>query len=845
MYEEILKYWGKSKAQAADSGFLWHPLLFHALDCAAVAKVWLDESSGIRRELGVAARGELYPWILFFIYMHDYGKLAAPFQSKVPNLWKFLMPEAQKASTRRSFPLYQHGESEWSLFASDHELDEYDDNEWMKQVAKHHHRLKEGTVVPQCEAAPGSELSRRERSDRLEFAKIGQDLFLNEHDSDITKPPCPPPEMLAGFCSVCDWIASGEDFFPYCQEDIDARGYFDSRIPLAKNALHVCGLLHDAPQKYGMSGLYPQYAPKGVQKIVDGCASSDCSLAIIEAPTGSGKTEAALALASDWISAGRADSILFALPTQATANSMFERLRTTADVMFKNGANVVLAHGKARFSEGFRKLLENGRAAAEDGNEGAVQCSQWLGTSKKRAFLGQIGVCTIDQVLLGVLPVRHNFVRAFAAGRSVLVVDEVHSYDSYMNELLDKVLSRQKACKAPTILLSATLPEKRKKEIIGVWTRQAGFSPSPAYPLVTFAAADGAVSEVKTQEKEKQKEVRLELRRLPDALPDDAALGEITAYAKQGFKVAVICNLVADVQEVWRRLRSLAPEVSADIFHSRYSFADRDKIEQRVLEKYGKDRKDVEGGVIVASPVLEQSLDLDFDFMVTQICPVELLFQRLGRLYRHERKKRPDAVPRCIVLAPPADDFGLHALIYGNPACLWRARYLAENEPEAVFPEVYRRWIERSQQPLEGEPESITHAEVQWRIDEMGRSLTAAGLVSLDPKDLPEARASALTRDGEMSLNLIPVDEDGCLFDKDSTPLAEIDKQARDLGACEAVQLASIPCPAGWGKYLTDGKFRDGFMLLRVQREGTNWSYSSPSGKFILHYDATEGLRKG
>ena len=212
------------------------------------------------------------------------------------------------------------------------------------------------------------------------------------------------------------------------------------------------------------------------------------SLTIIEAPTGTGKTEAALTYAWKLVSAGLADSIIFALPTQATANAMFERLEKMAGVVFADSPNLLLAHGFAQFNEKFTELKKRSRPADGEEQDGWVKCSEWLSESRKRVFLGQIGVCTIDQVLISVLPVRHRFVRSFGVGRSVLIVDEVHAYDAYMYGLLEEVLRQQRASGSSAILLSATLPEAQKQKLFSAWGAESEEEKFAPYPLISSTA---------------------------------------------------------------------------------------------------------------------------------------------------------------------------------------------------------------------------------------------------------------------------------------------------------------------------------------------------------------------
>jgi CRISPR-associated endonuclease/helicase Cas3 len=304
---------------------------------------------------------------------------------------------------------YDHGSNGYGWF--EQELSYYDfdcinENEamdWMQQVAGHHGCIPENNSL-EDPAFISDDIKQQDKQARIQWLQSLKQLFLESADLDLCDIPEIIPSMLAGFCSVCDWIGSSTDFFPYqTLEQSDLKAYFDSRKTSAENALKAFGILSEVKGKGGMTVLFPSYIPQGLQTIVD-TFPIERGLTLIEAPTGSGKTEAALAYASKLLTSDPCfgGSVIFALPTQATANAMLKRLEEVADKLFVGAANVVLAHGKSKLNPDFEKILANSRQTAQGLEEAMVQCSQWLGASKKRAFLGQIGVCTIDQVLLSV-----------------------------------------------------------------------------------------------------------------------------------------------------------------------------------------------------------------------------------------------------------------------------------------------------------------------------------------------------------------------------------------------------------------------------------------------------------
>jgi CRISPR-associated endonuclease/helicase Cas3 len=553
-----------------------------------------------------------------------------------------------------------------------------------------------------------------------------------------------------------------------------------------------------------------------VQTLVDTLPPTP-GLTLIEAPTGSGKTEAALACAWRLLAVGRADSIIFALPTQATANAMLKRAEAFAALAF-GAANVVLAHGKRRFHPEFQRLVDAGRRRTAQGEEeAAVQCSAWLAHSRKRVFLGQIGVCTVDQTLLSVLPVRHKFVRGFGINKSVFIVDEVHAYDSYMHGLLAEVLRRQKDTSGSAILLSATLPSGVRSKLLDAWGAE---SPEEApYPAAWHATGGSAVPlKVPEAERPALRVVAIECVKLPDAFPDDVIVDRIVGAAERGARVAVVLNLVDHAQRLARVLRPRTA-IPVDIFHARYRFADRQAKETWALGQYGREAPRDGGRILVATQVVEQSVDLDFDWLVTQICPVDLLFQRLGRRHRHDRPRPPGfESPHCMVISVEREDYGYHNLIYENTRVLWRTDRLLQRAGMIVFPGAYRNWIEAAYGDdfPELEPERITRDYREFTGKQLASQQEAKQMINMPRKQYSDDddRITIKTRDGEMSLTVLPVHADGRLLDGQA--LVELD----DRGRVEAQNMNAVPVPASWGRRLIAcDRDDEGRYLLKVSQD--------------------------
>ncbi len=845
----IFSYWGKARppGEADANGPPCHLLIYHCLDVAAVAAAWLSRDKALMdafvRCSGMK-RKTVRAWVLFYLALHDLGKWEVRFQLKVPEVALLLNPLFVEADSRES-PGFDHGGAGLALFVKEREGLGFKDihEDWMLAVAGHHGRMPVESRLKRPPASPAVILYDRQA--RSAFVTGIRELFLDPAGVAPESLEGPPPAFLAGFCSVCDWLGSSTDHFAYEAEPMDLEEYWTSARETAERAVTESGLFRVPLSAGGMGELFPEFDARGVQQTV-GQWPVKRGLTLIEASTGSGKTEAAVAYASRLLAAGLADGIICALPTQATANAMLSRFEAIAGRLFPHGGNVVLAHGKARFNREFKRLKENAeKAFADGGGEGPAQCARWLSSSRKRLFLGQIGVCTIDQVFLSVLPVRHNFVRAFGLHKSVLIVDEIHAYDSYMNGLLDCVLKRQKEGGGSVILLSATLPARRRLEILRLWGDGGTITQDAPYPLVSHeddAGSDFYVS----HEVEENKSVHLEKVPAEEVLPSDELISAIVAAAQNGARVAVVCNLVKDAQLVAGRLREVsAPNgISVALFHSRFLFRDRQRIEEETLATYGKEASREKGRILIATQVIEQSLDLDFDWMITQLCPADLLFQRMGRLHRHNRP-RPEGfeTPRCTVVLPSGDDFGSHLYVYEDKRVLWRTRELLWHSETVEFPHAYRAWIEDvySDSAWKDEPEAITGAHEKYIDEGQSKRFAALQLVNggVNLFSDTDAHVTALTRDGEMSLSVIPVVNSGgaqCLLD--GTRIKGLSEWQRD----EVLSMNAVPVPGGWRHHLPD-QDADGCVYLPMARISDR-SWRSETDRVTFTYDLFFGMER-
>lgn len=482
--------------------------------------------------------------------------------------------------------------------------------------------------------------------------------------------------LLAGLTSVADWIGSGQYFE-------------DPQVPWEENigkALDDAGFV---PASYrtglGFEEVFG-FSPREAQSLLIEQASMP-GVYVLEAPMGLGKTEASLYAAYKMLSTGQASGIYFALPTQLTSNKIFER--------FQGFLEKVLADDCQH-----RSLLLHANAwlfdtdLGEEGRPGGAWFNQ-----AKRGLLAPFAVGTIDQALMAAMNVKHGFVRAFGLAGKVVILDEVHTYDAYTGTLLDALVKLLRELRCTVIILSATLSQERRQQLLGRQTT------AMAYPLITASPGHGGETahEVSVPAGEIRK-VRIFLR-----ADESLAVEQALLRAEQGQQVLWIENTVKEAQQRYLDLAARAAElgVACGLLHSRFTADDRQRIEEKWVNLYGKagwDKRHQQGRVLVGTQVLEQSLDIDADFMVSRFAPTDMLLQRLGRLWRHNDTPRCDkAESEAWLLAPNLDEaieapqkhFGPSAFVY-SPYVLCRSLEVWQGVAYVNLPDDIRGLIERS-----------------------------------------------------------------------------------------------------------------------------------------------------
>jgi len=670
--------WAKTDQDNKDR---YHPLIGHLLDVAAVAGLVWDHHLGaelrlrLQRAFGVEDARTL---VVFLTGTHDIGKASPGFQGKVPELCQYL-----KLPFRDNDQNRPHG------FISAHVLET-----WFgpcaatallgQIVGGHHGVFPRSMELKLGRDALGNNAWEKARHSLLhEFAKA---LDFNPNQAtqlkaEITDPLIVP--VLAGFVSVVDWVASNQDFFPCVAQrgkpmPIPIERYWADTQKRALKALETLGWLPEVAfaKETEFGKVFAEFSPNALQDSVIALTRDQTSpyLIIVEAPMGQGKTEAAFYAADLAMCRGFARGLYVAMPTQATGNAMFNRVLN--DYLKHRGhqgkLNLQLVHGNALLAQ--LTEVQTGEMRHYEG--GDIEAQSWF-TAKKRPLLAPFGVGTIDQSLLSVLQTKHWFVRLFGLAGKVVIFDEVHAYDAYMSTILERLLRWLAEVDCTVMLLSATLPEERRKALAKAYSGREDVE-YKRYPRVTLAHPRHDPS-VQANEESVCREVPMGKPRPIHLNFAKTDLESLTAILEQrlehGGCAAVVCNTVKRSIDIYRHFQEHLSKTECLLFHARTLQMWRREREKEVLRKFGKGDKQEDGtyvnpdrpqrAVLVATQVIEQSLDLDFDLMISEIAPVDLLLQRLGRLHRHLRT-RPQGLetPEFIVLcdaerqgAPP-ESFG-------------------------------------------------------------------------------------------------------------------------------------------------------------------------------------------
>lgn len=515
--------------------------------------------------------------------------------------------------------------------------------------------------------------------------------------------PLPQPPrfvaLFAGLVTLADWLGSDSRRFPIeGPHGTDREGLRDREALAAAGAR---GLLPTATPPGDFVAAFGN-APFAFQ--AQAAADDLGPVALIEAETGSGKTEAALWRWLELRRRGQVDGLFFALPTRSAAVQLHGRVnRMLKDVWRGDAPEAVLAvPGYLKAGDANGQALPDYAVRWDDEDAGAKPDARWAAEQANRFLAARVAVGTIDQALLATLPVRHALFRAGMLARSLLVVDEVHASDAYMAGLLERLLTHHVAVGGHALLLSATLGADARARLLGQAKQPLAEAVTRPYPALSGRQTMRAVAGGG-----RDKRVRIETAGLID---DPQAIAErAVAAARAGAAVLVVRNSVSGAVAVAQAVATLAPDLAfalggvATLHHGRFAPDDRQALDKAVEAAFGKGRTGG-GRVLVGTQTLEQSLDIDADYLITDLAPIDVLLQRVGRLHRHPRERGAFADARVLVLRPAERDLtplvsrksGFHGLgsVYPKLVQLEATLRRIEETPDIVIPRDNRRLVE-------------------------------------------------------------------------------------------------------------------------------------------------------
>ncbi|MCP1312791.1 MULTISPECIES: CRISPR-associated helicase Cas3' [unclassified Halomonas] len=733
------------KALPGQAGDACHLLAWHSLDVAAVGWHLLAPERPLTKQL--AARLDIEPeplrrLLVFLLGLHDIGKFSRAFQEVLKLALDGMAPPQGKPYLQRHDRL---GVLLWDACWK----------EWRKAGVLHwpdgEARARKLQTSMNHLVAPffghhGFPVATRQ----LTLA----DFFVDDGELDDTTaardfvadwaaliaPHWPVDKLLddewlahfktlswtiAGWATLSDWLGSHRDYFPYCQKAMRLSDYWPKALEQAEAVLNATGFARP-PEPIPYTGLAHWFSadvtPTPLQQKAETLPlQAEPQLFILEDVTGAGKTEAACILAQRLLADGHGEGLYFALPTMATSNAMYTRLGDLHHRFYSavSRPSLVLAHGARELNEAFERAIvqpDHDDYATMDASA-STQCNRWLADSNKKALLADVGVGTIDQALMGGLPFRHQSLRLLGLSRKVLIVDEVHAFDHYMQTLLHQLLAHHARQGGSAILLTATLPRAMREALTAAWQHGLGAAPWPmektAYPLLTHCGAE-TIEEIPVATRpEVARRVTIDWLE-----SEEEGIERVLAAVDAGECIVWVRNTVDDAIRAFQALRERHPDPERCLlFHARFAMVDRQRIESEVIRRFGKtsDNQLRRGQVIVTTQVFQESLDCDADQMVSDIAPIDLLIQRAGRLQRHQRGARP--APVLQVLAPAWSD---------TPRADWLSQ--AHRGTQAVYKDTSLVWLTMRVLRQQGAITMPTDA----------RTLIE-GVYAASPDDLPEA----------------------------------------------------------------------------------------------------------
>lgn len=760
----------------------WLPLWMHAEDTAGVmewlADNWLSESvweilqSSGRR--GRMTKKEIKKLIRFLGYIHDIGKINPYFSCLITKSISEALERLREDGV--SIPLWNQYETSGCnhAFIGEVFLCNYDCPKGVASIVGSHHGMTQQVDEDCIEETLnergylkvnlyGNDDAQRWNKLRQEFLEWALQKAGYDDVSELPELLQKGQILLTGLLIMADWIASNTNYFPLLalSEEGDETYYPQRVVDVMENKLgflepwesDTCVMGEEKFKE--LFGFLPRPAQADFIQTIQDLTDTETQrpgIFILEAPMGIGKTEAALAGAQLLANLTSAGGIFFGLPTQATANGIFERVIPWSEKQSENsilGYSVRLAHGMSEFDECYRLFLEKGQVAHDESEENKLYAHTWF-NGRKQALLADFVVGTVDQLLMSALKKKHVMLRHLGMASKIVIIDECHAYDVYTSEYLDRTLTWMGMYGRPVIILSATLPADRRRKLVATYLNKKiqdipkEIEDSMAYPLLTYSVGENVLQK-ELQSDSSQTLVNVE------SLDSEKLAEFLETELKDGGCAAIILNTVRRVQETAQFLKKRFPNKEIFEYHSRYLYPDRMEREKKLLRRMGKKstKKERDGFILVASQVAEQSLDFDADILITELCPIDLLLQRMGREHRHKEHDsiRPINLskPRCMILRDGEEPYSEGSKAVYAEYLLMRTQAILPNQ--ISIPADIPRLVQKVYAEDDSFCENIAgykKAKKSYEDEKATKESKASGFLLDKPKEREARRASSM-----------------------------------------------------------------------------------------------------
>lgn len=695
--EDVL--WAKKSDK--DGNFQWLPLKQHLIDVTEVIKLlwehWLSihQRKQIIKSLSQPNNELAKNLVGFLATLHDIGKATPVFQSRPsfhqsPDLDRELLDKLEKAGfvgITQYYSRLMNPEKTHHAIAGQVLLKSFGVASDISSIVGAHHGMpvdEEIEVSSQLHSYANNYFQNQAQEETVyrRWVETQKSIFdwaleLNGFPSveDLPSITQPGQVLVSGLLIMADWIASNENYFPMLPIDKASVGDVDKRKEVGWLKWYQTSPRIEEEHTDIVLGYQRRFdfKPRDLQlKFFEVIQETKYpGIFILEAPMGGGKTEAALIGVEQLSTKTQTNGMFFGLPTQATSDGVFDRISVWLKEFDDEAKSLQLIHGKAALNDSYTSLPRSN--IYDEVTAGSVVVNEWF-TGGKRAVLDDFVVGTIDQFLMTALKQKHLALRHLGFSRKVIVIDEVHAYDAYMNQYLCRALRWMGAYNIPVLILSATLPAKTRVELIENYIRGSGkkwrdvvkpkdLETTLAYPLITYT--DGTAVKQFTNINITNHSVVAILR-----IDEEKLIKTLDEQLEDGGIAGIIVNTVKRAQEIAKICSSHFGEDLVELLHSNFIATDRIKKEKKLLKDIGKDAKRPDKKIIIGTQVMEQSLDIDFDLLVSDLAPIDLLIQRIGRLHRHSLKNRPKKLkkPKAYVMGT-SDVFDFESgssVIYGD-----------------------------------------------------------------------------------------------------------------------------------------------------------------------------------